>query len=109
MKHEMGFWVFVLDSGMPYSVEKCTFQPTIRPVRNGEWLHCDISNKLQAESDFWKNEASALKEALEFYSNGEGDVLDWDRVNNPACRQDRGQRSREALQLHNKRVEDKTK
>jgi hypothetical protein len=34
---------------------------------------------------------------IEFYSDGDGDVLDWDRVNNPSCIQDRGKRARQYL------------
>lgn len=37
------------------------------------------------------------KSALEFYSDCEGDVLDWDRVNVRGCQQDRGKRARQAL------------
>lgn len=39
-----------------------------------------------------------LQLAVEFYAGGEGDVLDWDRVNNFACIQDRGKHAREALE-----------
>ncbi len=51
---------------------------------------CDDIDTLESEN-------ARLKEALEFYADGDGDVLDWDRVNNSACMQDKGKRAREAL------------
>lgn len=50
----------------------------------------------QAEQD--KARIEKLERALRFYADGEGDVLDWDRVNNPACLQDRGRVARKALE-----------
>ncbi|TXH09408.1 MAG: hypothetical protein E6R04_08205 [Spirochaetes bacterium] len=44
-----------------------------------------------------KEKSKGLLQALEFYANGEGDVLDWDRVNDPSCIQDKGKTARAAL------------
>lgn len=48
-----------------------------------------------------------LAKKLEFYADGEGDVLDWDRVNDKSCIQDRGKTAHEALQSIEKFIEDK--
>ena len=64
MTNEMGFWVFVLNNGMPYSVEKCTFQPTIRPIHNGEWVHCSVDSSLQAQLTEALERVTVLEDAL---------------------------------------------
>lgn len=38
-----------------------------------------------------------LYEAIVFYADGEGEVLDWDGVNKPGRIQDRGEYAREAI------------
>lgn len=67
--------------------------------------------------DYWKHHKAGaaslvplvveLAEKLEFYADGEGDVLDWDRVNDKACMQDRGKTARKALQSIEKFLEGK--
>ena len=68
--------------------------------------HClKLSFKVIEYSAYQKlqKENEILREALEFYADGDGDVLDWDRVNNSACIQDRGKHAREALEKVSKK------
>lgn len=53
---------------------------------------------LEEENKSLRESIADLQLAVEFYAGGEGDVLDWDRVNNFACIQDRGKHAREALE-----------
>lgn len=53
--------------------------------------------EMERELDLEREKVRDLINAIEFYADGDGDVLDWDRVNNPACIQDRGKIAREAL------------
>lgn len=47
--------------------------------------------------DTKEEKETLLKEGVEFYANGEGEVLDWRGVNNPAYAQDYGKFARMIL------------
>lgn len=72
-----------------------------------DWALINFYSGFDAASAEYEKIIAELEEALIFYANGDGDVLDWDRVNNQACIQDRGKTAQEALQSIEKFLEGK--
>lgn len=73
----------------------------------GCFVHETYKEGFDAASAEYEKIIAELEGALIFYANGDGDVLDWDRVNDKACIQDRGKTAKKALQSIEKFLEGK--
>jgi len=57
---ESDIWVFMLSNGMPHSVQRCTFKPTIHPG-NGEWIAMSAQKSREQVIDGWPSEDEFVK------------------------------------------------